>query len=71
VRRILDRHRAERGGPNAVVHRFTTRAGEGQDRGRGNASWRSASFGDAESADGDVVLVDAAPQYYWMEIEIT
>ena len=28
VRQILDRHRAERGMPPAVVHRFTTRAGE-------------------------------------------
>jgi len=27
VRQILDRHRAERGAPPAVVHRFTTRAG--------------------------------------------
>jgi hypothetical protein len=27
VRQILDRHRAERGMPPAVVHRFTTRAG--------------------------------------------
>ena len=28
VRQILDRHRAERGMPPAVVHRFTTRAGD-------------------------------------------
>ncbi|WP_428261782.1 IS21 family transposase [Haliangium sp.] len=28
VRQILDRHRAERGAPPAVVHRFTTRAGD-------------------------------------------
>ena len=28
VRQILDRHRAERGAPPPVVHRFTTRAGD-------------------------------------------
>jgi len=28
VRQILDRHRAERGAPPAVLHRFTTRAGD-------------------------------------------
>jgi hypothetical protein len=28
VRQILDRHRIERGAPPAVIHRFTTRAGD-------------------------------------------